>query len=119
MQSIIKEELVEAAMAVIISAGEARDCCREALKAARNGNFIAAEDALKNAKIKITEAHGGQTEVLTKEASGETQEINLLFIHAQDTLMTIMSEFNMTTEFIETYRLIYRMEDKNGKKISG
>lgn len=109
MEVFMDEELVTAAMAVIISAGEARDYCREALAAAREGKFDAAEVVLAKAKEKITEAHGGQTEVLQKEASGEKNEINLLFIHAQDTLMTIMSEYNMTQEFMETYKLIYRL----------
>ena len=112
MEVLLDEELVTAAMAVIISAGEARDYCTEALSAARKGDFEAAEATLAKAKEKITEAHGGQTEVLQKEASGEKQMINLLFIHAQDTLMTIMSEYNMAKEFLEAYKLIYRMGNK-------
>lgn len=113
MEVLLDEELVTAAMAVIISAGEARDYCTEALGAAKKGDFEDAEAMLAKAKEKITEAHGGQTEVLQKEASGEKQGINLLFIHAQDTLMTIMSEYNMAKEFLDVYKLIYNMRNKS------
>lgn len=107
------ERLVESAMAVILAAGEARDCCAEAMRYAREGNFEKADEIMKEAKAHIVEAHNGQTEVLQEEASGKEQKINLLFIHAQDTLMTIMSEINMTREMIEICRLIYDRKDES------
>lgn len=102
-----ENKMVEAAMAAIVSAGEARDFCKEALQCARQGNFEKAEAKLKEAKDSITEAHNGQTEVIQAEMRGEETKISLLFIHAQDTIMTITSEINMATEMLEMYKLIH------------
>lgn len=106
-----ENRLTEAAMKVIMSAGDAREHCTEALQNARKGDFEAAEECMIKAKECIAEAHQGQTAVIQKEAAGEKQEICLLFVHAQDTLMTIMSELNMAKEIIEVYKLVY----KNGR----
>ena len=103
-----ENELLEAAMSVILAAGDAREHCTKALKYARGGDFDKAETYMQKARECIVEAHNGQTEVIQKEARGEKQEICLLFVHAQDTLMTIMSELNMAKEMIEMYRLIYK-----------
>lgn len=107
MDNDFENKMVEAAMAVIVSAGEARDFCKEALQCARQGNFEEAEAKLKEAKDSITEAHNGQTEVIQAEMRGEETKISLLFIHAQDTIMTITSEINMAAEMLEMYRLIH------------
>lgn len=107
MENDFENKMVEAAMAVIVSAGEARDFCKEALQCARQGNFEEAEVKLKEAKDSITEAHNGQTEVIQAEMRGEETKISLLFIHAQDTIMTITSEINMATEMLEMYKLIH------------
>lgn len=107
MENEFENKMVEAAMAVIVSAGEARDRCLEALRHARQGEFEAAEESMKAARENIIEAHNGQTEVIQAEMRGEETQISLLFIHAQDTIMTITSEINMATEMLEMYRLLY------------
>lgn len=112
MENDFENKMVEAAMAVIVSAGEARDFCREALRSARGGNFAEAEGKLAEAKSSITEAHNGQTDVIQAEMRGEETKISLLFIHAQDTIMTITSEINMAEEMLEMYKLIH---DKGGR----
>ena len=108
MENEFENKMVEAAMAVIVSAGEARDRCKEALQSARAGKFGEAEAKLNEAKENITEAHNGQTEVIQAEMRGEETQISLLFIHAQDTIMTITSEINMAEEMLEMYKLIYK-----------
>lgn len=107
MENDFENKMVEAAMAVIVSAGEARDFCKEALQRARQGSFEEAEAKLAEAKSSITQAHNGQTEVIQAEMRGEETKISLLFIHAQDTIMTITSEINMAEEMLEMYRLIH------------
>ena len=46
VENDFENKMVEAAMAVIVSAGEARDFCKEALQCARQGNFEEAEAKL-------------------------------------------------------------------------
>lgn len=99
--------LIETAMAVIMAAGDARDHASRALDYAENGEFEAAADCMKEARECITQAHNGQTEVIQSEMRGEKHEFCLLFIHAQDTLMTIVSEINLTERLIRMYQHIY------------
>ena len=48
----------------------------------------------------MTEAHRAQTNIIQGEASGEKRAHSLLFAHAQDTLMTIFSELNITMSLV-------------------
>ncbi|MDN6699382.1 MAG: PTS lactose/cellobiose transporter subunit IIA, partial [Staphylococcus equorum] len=62
-----------------------------------NGDMDEFNSKLQEAKANITLAHNNQTETIQKQISEEESNIDLLFIHAQDTLMTIMSEYNLVT----------------------
>lgn len=109
-QDELEEEmspLIETAMTVIMAAGDARDHAAKALDHAEKGEFEQAEACMKDARDCIAQAHNGQTEVIQSEMRGEKHEFCLLFIHAQDTLMTIMTEINLTERLIRMYQHIY------------
>ena len=54
--------------------------------------------------------------MIQAEARGEHMQFSLLFMHAQDTVMTIISEVNMIELMMEMYR---KQEDKlNGNRDS-
>lgn len=101
-----QKELVQVAMQIILHAGDARKYATEALKAAKQFDFDLAEEKMKLANECITLAHKAQTETVQNEMSGEKYEYSMLFAHAQDTLMTIMSEINMSTEMIDILKII-------------
>ena len=93
----MEEKIIKDAMAIIMSAGDARVCCKEALDAVAAGDYDAAREKLKEAQKKIAEAHHIQTDWIQKDGGGEEKmEYSVLFAHAQDTLMTIYSEINLT-----------------------
>lgn len=94
----MSEKVVESAMAIILHAGDARVACKAALDAISLGDFVSAEEKLKEAQSKITEAHKVQTDAIQGETRGEESEYSLLFAHAQDTLMTIYSEINIAKQ---------------------
>lgn len=99
--------LVPIAMQIILSAGDAREQAEEALKRAKAFDFTAAYACLAQADKLIAEAHHAQTDVVQKETSGEqTYELNLIFVHAQDTLMTIRSEVKLSRELVGVLELI-------------
>ena len=54
------------------------------------------------------DARNHATEALkaAKQFDFEKYEYSMLFAHAQDTLMTIMSEINMSTEMIDILKII-------------
>lgn len=88
-------------MNIIINAGEAKGYMYEALSKAKEGNFDEVDSLLEKAEEALGKAHDIQTSLLTREASGDNINVSILFVHAQDHLMTCMSEKNLITEIIE------------------
>ena len=97
----MNEKTIEVAMGIILHAGEARLCCKEALDAVANCDFEKAAEKISDADKKIVEAHRIQTDAIQGEACGEKKEYSVLFAHAQDTLMTIYSEINLAKQIIK------------------
>lgn len=97
------EKTVASAMEIILHAGDARVKCKEALKAVAAADFAAARERMREASAEITEAHRVQTDAIQGEASGESVGYSLLFTHAQDTLMTVNSEINMSKQLIGVF----------------
>ena len=99
----MNEEVVQAAMNIIINAGDARNFCKQALDSIAKQDFDEAKEKMKKAHEKITEAHKFQTDAIQGETRGEKSEYSLLFAHAQDTLMTIYSEINIAKQMIKIF----------------
>ncbi len=113
MVIFMNEKIVENAMQIIMSAGDARNCCQEALHAISAGDMAAAEEHLKQADAKIAEAHHIQTDCIQGAIAGEAFEYNVLFAHAQDTLMTIYSEIMIAKQM----RNIFSSYEERLKKL--
>lgn len=88
-------------MQIIIHAGDAKTYAYEALYKASAGDFELADSLIEKANEAISKAHVVQTQLLHKEAEGENIKISMLFIHAQDHLMTAISEKNLIVEIIK------------------
>lgn len=100
------EQLINVAMQIILHAGDARNFAIDALKAAKEFDFKAANKLMEKANDSMIEAHKAQTETIQNEMNGEKHEYSILFSHAQDTLMTVMSEINMSKEMIDILEII-------------
>jgi len=96
---ISEEELNELSMQIILHAGNARAVINEVLMNIEKGNFDETEQKLIDAKKEISLAHAKQTKTIQGEARGVKIPFSLLFAHAQDTLMVVMSEWNITKRF--------------------
>ncbi len=94
------EKNIQAAMQIILHAGDSRLEIKNALAAIAKFDFENANEKLKTAQEKITLAHKVQTDAIQEETQGETSEYSLLFTHAQDTLMTIYSELNIAKQLL-------------------
>jgi PTS system cellobiose-specific IIA component len=116
MRNEIKEDELDIAsknaMQIIMAAGDARVCCNEALSAIEENDMETAQKKIEDADKKIAEAHHIQTEAIQGEIAGEKREYNLLFAHAQDTLMTIYSEIHMTKKLIKIFESIEKRLEK-------
>ena len=100
------EELVATAMQIIMNAGDARLSVKDALSHAKAFDFTEAENKMEEAKKFIVQAHKSQTEVIQSEANGKKYEYSMLFAHAQDTLMTIMSEIQLAEQLIDILKIV-------------
>ncbi|MBE9909320.1 PTS lactose/cellobiose transporter subunit IIA [Enterococcus casseliflavus] len=98
------EELNQVAMQVIMNAGNARDILNDIINDLENDfNYKRIEIQLKKANESIVKAHKLQTEVIQTTITDINFVPNLLFIHAQDTLMTINSELNIVKYLVRLF----------------
>lgn len=94
------EVLIDVAMQMIVHAGDARNDIKKALDAGMEGQAAQAEEYMASAKEALALAHHCQTETIQQEASGEQCVYSMLFTHAQDTLMTIYSEYHLAEKML-------------------
>jgi PTS system cellobiose-specific IIA component len=97
------EYVVNKAMEIILYSGDARNFAAQAMNEISAGNYGEAEKLLKQAEEVQTKAHVIQTEMLQGDIRGgdEKMQYSVLFAHAQDTLMTIQVELNMTKSMMK------------------
>ncbi len=98
----MKEETAKCSMQIILHAGDARDHIRKSLDYVAEFKFVEAEEEINKAKEEIVKAHRLQTDAIQQEMQNEKVEYSVLFAHAQDTLMTIYSELNISKHIIAT-----------------
>ncbi|WP_075876877.1 PTS lactose/cellobiose transporter subunit IIA [Merdibacter massiliensis] len=102
MSEYTAQELNELAMKIILHAGDCRTLVNEAFQAAKQDKgWDEIQKKLKDARKKITEAHRLQTKVLQDTVMNDQPTLTMLFIHAQDTLMTINSELFLAENTLE------------------
>lgn len=89
---------------LIASAGNARSCSFNALSAAREGDFEAADAAMEEAEKSALEAHEQQTKLLVQEANGNHVPVDVMLVHAQDHLMTSMLARELAAEIVDLRR---------------
>lgn len=85
------EELEATIFELIVHSGNARGLLYESLDCAENGEYQQIDDLLVEAKAEMNTAHNIQTQLIQDNLAGKGA-ISLLLIHAQDQLMTAMSE---------------------------
>lgn len=111
------DKLVQTSMEIILHAGNARNHAEEALAYAKQFDFCQAERLFAQAEEEITRAHKTQTEVIQQEAAGQEYPYSLLFVHAQDTLMTIQSELRLSREMKDLLVLLQRQSVSGHKEV--
>ncbi|BBM36932.1 PTS lactose/cellobiose transporter subunit IIA [Pseudoleptotrichia goodfellowii] len=107
-----KEKLELIVFDIVNSAGTAKGLAYEALGEAEKGNYEEAEKLLKEADKSLLAAHNIQTEIIQAETSGDNMEVSVLFVHAQDHLMTAVEAKSLIECMIKMYRRIENLEKK-------
>ena len=102
------DKVVQVAMQIVIEAGDARNAVGKALDCAAKFDFAGAKEYMEEAGSHISQAHNAQTEMIQSEIAGtENIQPSLLFNHAQDTLMTVMSELHLTEKMLSVCERFY------------
>lgn len=99
-------ELEMAIMNIIVNAGDCKNHCYLALNLVNEGKYEEADAEMKLADEAISKAHEGQTFFLQQEAAGEKVDFSVLFVHAQDHLMTAISEKSLINQIIELRKVV-------------
>jgi Phosphotransferase system cellobiose-specific component IIA len=95
----------EIAMTLIAYSGESRTFAFQALEAAKKQDFEKAKEYIEKSEMSSLKAHKAQTELLVKEANGDTVSVNVLLVHSQDHLMTSMLALELIKEIIELHEV--------------
>lgn len=97
---------------IISNGGNAKGLIYEAISCSERGDFKEADALLEEADVYLTKAHKIQTELIQQEASGNHNEVTILFVHAQDHLMSAMELKTMAEKLIRINKRIYDLEQK-------
>lgn len=101
----MEDKIIKAAMEILIHAGDARLANNEILIAIANQEFEKIDEKMEKAQAEIMAAHHIHTDTIQKDSAGESKiEYSLLFAHAEDTLMTVSSEINITKQLIKIFK---------------
>lgn len=106
------EEMEMIIFEIISNGGNAKGLVYEAISAAENKDFEKAEALLKEADEFLVQAHQIQTNLIQQEAAGEHHEVTVLFVHAQDHLMSAMEVRTMAENIIKINKRLAALEAK-------
>lgn len=105
------EKVYELAFNIIVHAGESRSLSSEAMDAAENYDFKKAEELLEKANEEFLKCHEVQTDMLTREANGEENEINVILIHSQDHLTMATMAMDNARRWIKINKKLQELEE--------
>lgn len=104
--------LEEKIFTIISYGGDAKAIAYEALKLAYENKYFEAEEKLKEANHTLIKAHNTQTKLIQAQIQGKKIEMSLLLVHAQDHLMTAISEMTLIEQIISLSKRICKLEEK-------
>lgn len=111
-------DIEKIAFTVILHAGNAKAEAYKALGEAKQGNFENVNLYMGNAKNELNQVHSVQTDLLVAEANGDSLNAPIILIHAQDHLMTAMSEINLIEELIDCVKEVKDLKTLVNNKIA-
>lgn len=96
---------------IITDAGSAKSSAMEAIFAAKEKDFKTAAEKMKEANVEIGKAAHRHFDVITAEAQGQQLDYKVLFLHAEDQLLSTQTLILLAQEIIDLHKLL--SEKKN------
>lgn len=97
------EELELISFKIISAVGSARSSFINAIQEAKAGNLDRAKKLVEEGDSYFSEGHKAHMEILTIQASGKEIKLDILFIHAEDQMMSAETMKIISQEFIDLY----------------
>ncbi|MEI4282211.1 PTS lactose/cellobiose transporter subunit IIA [Tetragenococcus halophilus] len=102
----------EISFQLISFAGESLSLMLEAFESSNEGDQEKQARLIEESEHLMNKAHNVQTTLLTNEAQGKKNEIDVLLIHAQDTLMNTILASTLIKKMITMNERIVKLEEK-------
>lgn len=100
-----RDELANISMMLITHVGMAKSSAMMAIQSAKEGNFEQATTHIEEASKEITEGQKYHFQALEEDAKSEDGlKMNVLFIHAEDQMLTSQMTIELAKEFVELYK---------------
>lgn len=100
------EELELISFKIISAVGSARSSFINAIQEAKAGNAGRAKELIEEGDKFFSEGHKAHMEILTMQASGKELKLDILFIHAEDQMMSAETMKIIAQEFIDVYEKV-------------
>ena len=108
------DELQQRAFSIISIVGDAKIHYMNAIKLARSGEKEEAEKEITEGNQILANAHHEHFDVIQKEAEGEKVDYSVLFMHAEDQLLTAEVFRDMAVELLAVYEELDQLKKKVG-----
>ncbi|MDR1794072.1 MAG: PTS lactose/cellobiose transporter subunit IIA [Erysipelotrichaceae bacterium] len=108
----VKEEMQMLAFQMIAGIGTAKSMYLEAVELAKEGKYEQAKAHLEEGKALYAEAAHSHLDLLAKEANGEDLPFSLIFMHAEDQLLSTETIGLICEEHIALYEKIDQLSKK-------
>ena len=106
------EELQRIAFEIIASVGEAKTFYTEAVKLAKQGNITEARETIGRGNEVFEKAHEHHFSCIQREAEGEELPFSILFLHAEDQLLSTELMRDMAVQLADVYEELNRLKEE-------
>ena len=97
---------------IISASGGAKSAYMAALEAAKEGNYEEAENMIKEGDEMLNQGHAPHATLVQQEAAGNSPEVSLILIHAEDQMMGAKTFKAMVEQMIDVYKEIDALKAK-------
>lgn len=95
---------------IISTVGSAKSKVMESMQKSRVGKFKEAEQLIKEANEFLLLGEKEHFQVIAQEAKEKNVTLTLLFMHAEDQLMSTVTLRDIANEVCENYRMMYDLK---------
>ncbi|ETA81274.1 PTS lactose/cellobiose transporter subunit IIA [Youngiibacter fragilis] len=99
---------------IIMNGGDAKSYAMESIRTAKKGEMAQARNFLTKSGESLEKAHEIQTALIQEEAAGNSTELSLLMVHAQDHFMNALTVRDLAREIVDVYDLVNSLKEKLG-----